>query len=80
MLLVWVISKESCAMEQATRKLKTRCPNCMTPIELKDTIELWDPVTCHECTTLLEVVSLHPPQVDFVEDEWNDDDNWRDDA
>lgn len=53
-------------MEQATRKLKARCPDCMAVIELKDTVELWDPVTCRECGSSLEVVNLHPPQVDYV--------------
>ena len=62
-------------MERASRRLKVRCPNCLSVIELKDTVELWDPVTCQGCATTLEVVSLHPPGVGYLEDEdWDDDD------
>ena len=47
---------------------KARCPECLAPIWIKDEVELWDPVTCHECHTLLEVSSVHPMTLDYVED------------
>lgn len=47
---------------------KARCPECLAPIWIKDEVELWDPVTCHECHTLLEISSLRPIMLDYVED------------
>ena len=47
---------------------KARCPECLAPIWIKDEVELWDPVTCHECHTLLEITQLRPMTLDYVED------------
>lgn len=48
---------------------KARCPECLAPIWIKDGVALWDPVTCHECHTLLEVTQLHPLSLDYVEED-----------
>jgi lysine biosynthesis protein LysW len=48
-------------------RLKARCPECLAPIWLKDNVELWDPVTCPECHVALEVSSLRPLQLDYLE-------------
>ncbi len=64
---------------------KARCPECLAPIWLKDTVEMWDPVTCPECHTALEVVNLRPLTLDFLDKDWEDgefeddeeDEDWR---
>lgn len=55
-------------------RLKARCPECLAAIWLKETAELWDPVTCPECHTALEVVALRPLTLDYM-DEWMDDED-----
>ncbi len=49
---------------------KARCPECLAPIWIKDGVELWDPVTCPECHTGLEVISLRPLDLDYLDNEW----------
>jgi lysine biosynthesis protein LysW len=56
---------------ESANHLKARCPECLAAIWLKDTVELWDPVTCHECHTPLEVVKLRPPTLDYMGD-WDE--------
>jgi lysine biosynthesis protein LysW len=55
-------------------RLKTRCPECLAAVWLKDSVEQWDPVTCPECHTALEVTSLRPLTLDYM-NEWDDDDD-----
>ncbi|HEC24152.1 MAG TPA: hypothetical protein ENI95_14670 [Chloroflexi bacterium] len=58
---------------------KARCPECLAAIWVKDDVELWDPVTCPECHTALEVVRLRPLTLDYMEaEEWDDEDDWDD--
>ncbi len=58
-------------------KIRARCPACNAPVLLRDNAEVWDPVTCPECDTLLEIVDLRPPTLDYaqgsLEDDWEDD-------
>lgn len=49
-------------------RLKARCPECLAAIWLKETVELWDPITCPECHTSLEVTSVHPPTLEYMAD------------
>jgi lysine biosynthesis protein LysW len=63
------------------RKHKARCPFCFAYIHLHDYIEVWDILTCEECETPLQVVNLHPPELDYIDDEdleyvdyWEEDD------
>jgi lysine biosynthesis protein LysW len=56
---------------QADSRLKARCPECLAGIWLKETVEMWDPVTCPECHTALEVVKLRPLTLDYLE-QWAD--------
>jgi lysine biosynthesis protein LysW len=51
---------------QQIGRQKTRCPECLAAIWLKDTVELWDPITCPECHSSLEVVSLRPLKLDYL--------------
>ena len=51
---------------------KARCPECLAAIWLKDGVEMWDPVTCPECHTLLEVSNVRPLTLDYVEGGWGD--------
>jgi lysine biosynthesis protein LysW len=57
---------------------KCRCPECLAPIYLKSDAELWDPITCPECHTSLEIVSLHPLMLDYMAEEEDDEDDWDD--
>ena len=57
---------------------KARCPECLAAIWLKDTIELWDPITCPECHTALEVIKLRPLTLDYIEG-WEAED-WEENA
>ncbi len=54
------------------RRLKARCPECLAALWLKETAEQWDPVTCPECHTALEIVSLRPLTLDYLDD-WGED-------
>ncbi|MGF1504532.1 MAG: lysine biosynthesis protein LysW [Anaerolineae bacterium] len=49
-----------------------RCPECLAPIYLSETVELGAPVTCQECHSALEVVRLHPPELDYMDLESED--------
>lgn len=62
-------------------KHTARCPFCFAYIQLHDEIEVWDTLTCEGCQTPLEVVNLHPPELDYIGDEnleyeeyWEEDD------
>lgn len=67
-------------------KVRARCPACNASVLLRDNAEIWDPVTCPECNTLLEIVDLRPPTLDYAqgdtEEEWEEeeweDDEWED--
>ena len=61
-------------------RIRARCPACSTWISLRDAVEVWDLVDCPDCKTLLEVVDLRPPTLDYANkeyDEW-DDEEWED--
>lgn len=45
---------------------KARCPECLAPIWLPESAAIWDPVTCPECHTPLEVISLHPLRLNYM--------------
>jgi lysine biosynthesis protein LysW len=61
-----VIIREKNVHPIQAKRLKTRCPECLAPIWLKQTVELWHPVTCPECHMALEVVSLLPLTLDYM--------------
>jgi Zn finger protein HypA/HybF involved in hydrogenase expression len=46
---------------------KARCPECLAPIFLKETAQRWDPVTCPECHTALEVSQIRPFALDYMD-------------
>jgi lysine biosynthesis protein LysW len=63
-------------------KIRARCPSCSAWVQLRDNVEVWDLVKCPECETLLEVVDLRPPTLDYAdagleaeEEEW-DEEEW----
>ena len=45
---------------------KVRCPECLAPIFLNETAQRWDPITCPECHTALEVVDVRPFALDYM--------------
>jgi len=50
------------------------CPECDTPIVVDaDEVEEGESVTCEECGTELEIVSLDPVELAPIEDEGYDD-------
>ncbi|SNT32703.1 alpha-aminoadipate carrier protein LysW [Granulicella rosea] len=57
------------------------CPECDTPIVVDaDEVEEGETVTCEECGTELEIVSLDPVELAPIEDEgYDDEDLARDD-
>jgi alpha-aminoadipate/glutamate carrier protein LysW len=63
-------------------KLRARCPSCGSWVNLRDNAEVWDLVDCTDCNTLLEVVDLRPPTLDYAksqdDNEWDDED-WDED-
>jgi lysine biosynthesis protein LysW len=59
-------------------KIRARCPACNALVTLRDNVEVWDIVTCPECQTVLEVVDLRPPTLDYANDEM-DGDSWEED-
>ena len=62
---------------QQPERYKVRCPECLAAIYLKDTVQRWDPVTCHECHTALEVVSRDPLELDYLLNDYEDEDEDR---
>jgi len=53
------------------------CPECDNPVDVDvDEIEAGEVVTCDECGTELEVVSVDPLQLAPVDDEGYDDDDY----
>ncbi len=61
-------------------KQRARCPACGAWVTLRDTTEIWDLVNCPECNTMLEIVELRPPTLDYADnavDDW-DEDEWED--
>jgi len=51
------------------------CPVCDASIELDDNVELNELISCPDCGSELEVVSLDPPQVEEApqeEEDWGE--------
>jgi lysine biosynthesis protein LysW len=76
------VQEHDAVSQNPTRgRVKTRCPACHAAISLKESVELWDPLTCPECSAELEVTSLRPPTLDYL-GEWAgdpevvDEDGW----
>ncbi|GAB4434946.1 MAG: hypothetical protein Kow00120_01520 [Anaerolineae bacterium] len=57
-------------------RVRARCPECASWVPLKDSVELWDLVTCPHCDTRLEVVDLKPLTLDYAEDTWEEEEDW----
>lgn len=60
---------------------KAYCPNCDAAV-IKDNPRVGAMITCRECETELEIISINPFEVDFPfdygdEDEW--DESWEED-
>jgi lysine biosynthesis protein LysW len=54
-------------------KIRARCPACGAWVNLRDAAEVWDVVNCPECDTLLEIIDLRPPTLDYASDDVGDD-------
>jgi lysine biosynthesis protein LysW len=56
----------------------TRCPECDSTIALNKGVKLGEFIECHECGTMLEVISLKPLELDYAlggedwEEEWEE--------
>lgn len=78
-----ILQRKSDSTRSPKNKLRARCPSCNGWINLRDNAEVWDLVDCPECNTMLEVVDLRPPTLDFArndvdEEDWEEDD-WDED-
>lgn len=49
-------------------RLRARCPECLAWVYLRDTVQMWAPITCPECHTALEVVEMSPILLDYLPD------------
>jgi lysine biosynthesis protein LysW len=65
-----------------------QCPECDSTIVLGKGVKLGEYVECHECGTMLEVISLNPLELDYAlgdedweewEEEWEEEEEeWED--
>jgi lysine biosynthesis protein LysW len=79
-----VLRSKSDSPRSPKTKTRARCPSCNTWVSLRDTAEVWDLVSCTKCNTLLEVVDLRPPTLDYAsgnpdDEDWDDEDWYKDD-
>lgn len=73
------LRRKSDSVRSPKNKTRARCPSCGAWVNLRDGAEVWDLVECPECNTLLEVVDLRPPTLDYAnsdEDEDWDEEDW----
>ena len=56
-------------LSEHMNRIKTRCLECLAPIYLKPDVTVWTPLNCPECHTLLEVISLAPPELGYIIEE-----------
>ncbi|HEV3468309.1 MAG TPA: hypothetical protein VG148_03240 [Pyrinomonadaceae bacterium] len=55
------------------------CPECEAEVHVDTDADKGDAVTCEECGTDLQIVGLDPVELDIVEDELEDEDEYGDD-
>ena len=60
---------------QVGKRLKAQCPFCTSEVLLSIVVEQWDIVTCNECLTELQVVTVNPPELDYAWDDDSEDDD-----
>ncbi|MEZ4516121.1 MAG: hypothetical protein R3C44_04535 [Chloroflexota bacterium] len=72
-------------MAPNNKSLTARCPECDARIYLQRRPEAGELMSCPECDTLLEVISVSPLRLDWADDEplespgnWTDDDFFND--
>ncbi len=62
-----------------------RCPECGSTVALGKSVKLGEFIECHECGTMLEVISLKPLEIDYAlgdedSEEWEEeeegDEDW----
>ena len=54
---------------------KAYCPNCDAAV-IKDNPRVGAMITCRECDTELEIISINPFEVDFPFDYGDDEEEW----
>jgi alpha-aminoadipate carrier protein LysW len=52
------------------------CPECEAKIEVDDELEEGRTLDCPECGATLEVINTNPMELDVVEHEDEEEDNW----
>jgi hypothetical protein len=64
---------------EGTQSKEYRALSACGAVNLRDAAEVWDVVNCSECNTLLEIMDLRPPTLDYASDdvaveEWEEED------
>jgi lysine biosynthesis protein LysW len=51
-----------------------RCPECASTVALGKSVKLGEFIECHECGTMLEVISLKPLELDYAlgDEDWEE--------
>lgn len=47
---------------------KAKCPSCKKVIQFQETVKVQELITCPHCKSILELVRLFPPTLDWAED------------
>ena len=55
------------------------CLDCDRKIKLPANAQEGDSITCTNCDAEFEIVSINPPKIEWMYDEYDDSDDWDDD-
>ena len=63
------------SVAKVTRTVSVECPDCGERIVLGLPVERGKLVNCPNCEAELEVIETNPVKVDWVSEDWDDDDD-----
>jgi DNA-directed RNA polymerase subunit RPC12/RpoP len=47
---------------------KAKCPSCKNTVEIQEETKVKDLITCPHCHSILELIKIFPPTLDWAED------------